>query len=386
MNMLYAFLARDYSGLLIALLLLAIAVVGLRRRPRGARALALRALGLVAIVLAAGAISHLVRVAAIDARYPAPGIMVDVAGQRMHVLAEGPRGGPAIVWLPGGHVGAWVHIDFHKALRGEARSILVDRFGTGWSDAGPFPRTTAREADEVIEALTRAGEPGPFIFAGHSFGGLLAANIARRHPDKTAAVVLLDPTPPDVLLYGLDLKTLASIGRMDLVKGLRGIFGLYWRKPVDGAAPAGQGTSLESVNPFDVVLSVETHSRAGFAGASIYRELTPAGFAERAFETVVYDGDLGNLPLYLVAPGEDASTAPYAKSVAVETPQAERFAAFLTRARERFLAASSNSTRIYAPAGTGHNFPGEAPQFVIDTLRRVLKDVSAAPGSAGVSE
>ena len=94
----------------------------------------------------------------------------------------------------------------------------------------------------------------------------------------------------------------------------------------------------------------------------------------------------GSLPLYLVAPGEDASTATYAKSVAGETPQAERFAAFLTRARERFLAASSNSTRIHAPAGTGHNFPGEAPQFVIDTLRRVLKDVGATPGSAGVSE
>lgn len=41
-----------------------------------------------------------------------------------------------------------------------ARTRPIDHPGSGWSDIGPFPRTTAREADEVVRALERAGEPG----------------------------------------------------------------------------------------------------------------------------------------------------------------------------------------------------------------------------------
>jgi pimeloyl-ACP methyl ester carboxylesterase len=230
-DFLFGLLSNEYSGLLIALFLLGTGLLAWRHAVRPWIRLPGALCAALGFLLAIGAASHLVRVAGVDSRYPAPGTLVQVEGQRMHVFAEGPRDAHAIVWFPGGHVGAWAHKPLHDGVKGEFRSILLDRFGTGWSDAGPFPRTTAREADEVIAALDAAGERGPFIFAGHSFGGLLAANIARRRPDRTAAVVLLDPTPLDVLFYGIDRTTLASIGAMDLVKGLRVIFGLYGATP-----------------------------------------------------------------------------------------------------------------------------------------------------------
>ena len=384
-DLLFSFLSREYSGLLIAVGMLGLGLLAWRRAAR----LWLRGPGallcVLGFLLAIGAVSHLVRVAGVDSRYPAPGTLVQVEGQRMHVFAEGPRDAPAIVWFPGGHVGAWAHKPLHDGVKGEFRSILLDRFGTGWSDAGPFPRTTAREADEVIAALDAAGERGPFIFAGHSFGGLLAANIARRYPDRTAAVVLLDPTPLDVLFYGIDRTTLASIGAMDLEKGLRVIFGLYGATPQLGEPSSrtpGDTPTLANSSPFEVVLTLEQRARAGFAGASIYRELTPAGLAERAFDTVVYDGELGKLPVYLVAPGEDPTTLPYAQSVAGDPARAARFAEFLAHSRERYLAASSHSTRIYTPEGTGHGFVSETPQFVIETLRRIAREVSPVAGAA----
>jgi len=391
-NKLFAFLSLDYSGLVIALFLLMVAVLALRLSLSRPLAWLFRLLAVVAIVLAVGAVTHLFRVSRIDAQFPPPGKMVDVGGYRMHVFAEGPKegagAGPAIVWFPGSHSASVGFYDFHKSVRDQVRSIMVDRPGSGWSDTGPFPRTTAREADEVVRALDAAGEKGPFIWAGHSFGGLLAANIARRYPEKTAAVALLDPTPLDVLFYGADKKGLASWHRLAFWAGVRRIFGLYWFTPPPKAAsgePAqpsddaqsGKALALEE-NPEAVVLSVETHAGVSFANASILEELAAHGLVDRAWDTVVFDGELGDLPVYLIAPGEDASTAPYAEQVLGPGPEADRFARFLAATRERFLAASSKAKRIYAPAGTGHNFPAQAPEFVTQTLLRIARDVSGS--------
>jgi len=380
MDVLFSFLSHDWSGLVMSLIVLAVAGAGLKLSDSRPLRWSWRVVAVAAGLLAVGAITHLVRIAVIDARYPAPGKMVDVGGRKMHVIAEGPTGGPTIVWLPGGHAGGLAFYDQHKAIRDDARSILVDRPGTGWSHAGPFPRTTVREADEVVTALEQAGEQGPFVFTGHSFGGLLAANIARRYPDKTAAVVLLDATPLDVIFYGLDRKGLGSLSKSTLSAGLRRIFGLYrsTTSEIETDGHQRNGDALELAQPLEVLRAVETHARSSFAGASIYKELTPKGLIDRAFDTVVFDGDLGDMPLYLVAPGEDASTAVYAEKIAGGPgPVAQRFENFLTRTRERYLAASSQSKRIYAPAGTGHNFPYEAPEFVTETMRGILKDTEA---------
>ena len=380
-NLALEFISLEYSGLALALILLALVVVGLRLRPRRPLTWLLRFVGLAALVLAIGAVSHLVRVARIDAAYPPPGKLVDVGGYKMHVLAEGPGNGPAIVWFAGAHFGGAGFYDQHKAVRHQVRSILVDRPGTGWSDTGPFPRTTAREADEVMRALEAAGEQGPFIFAGWSFGGLLAANIARRYPEKTAALALIDPTPLDVLFYGADKRGLASWYRQAYYTGLRRIFGLYWftPPPVEGAAEAQGGFRTFEEDPVGADLAVETRAGSSFANGSILKELSAHGLVDRAWDTVVFDGELGSTPLYLIAPGEeDPTTFPYAESVLGPGPGAERFAKFLAATRERFMAASSRSTRIYAPAGTGHTFPAEVPEFLTETMLRIASEVSTA--------
>ncbi len=390
---LLGFLSRDYSGLVLALLMLLASLVLLRRRPSAPWRWLLRALVLASLVLAIGAVSHLWRVSQVDADYPAPGKIVDVGGFNMHVLAEGPgpdgEGGPAIVWFAGAHFGGLGMWEHHKNVRNDVRSILLDRPGTGWSETGPFPVTTAREADDVVRALEAAGEKGPFIWTGHSFGGLLAANIARRYPEKTAALVLLDPTPPDVLFYGADKKGLSSWYLQSYREGIRRIFGFYRAPQAPAAIAAAEAAS--AANPdsgnwpdyyfdgqaFAVEMARETHAGSSFANGSALKELSAHGLVERAWDTMVFDGELGDMPLYLVAPGgEDPTTMPYAESVLGKGPEAERFARFLAAARERFMRASNNSKRVYAPEGTGHNFPNEKPEFITETMLRVVRDVS----------
>ena len=79
----------------------------------------------------------------------------------------------------------------------------------------------------MINALDKAGEKGPFVFVGYSFGGLLAANIARRRPDLTAKLVLLDPTPLETIVFGPRLGALAAMRRTAMWSGLLRLFGLH---------------------------------------------------------------------------------------------------------------------------------------------------------------
>jgi|GEM_PF-162071 peptidyl-dipeptidase Dcp len=366
----FALASQEYAGLLIASLGIAAGIALTRFVPKPARYAGLALAG-VSIVAALGSMSHLVRLAALGADFPAPGEFVNVHGTRIHLIAEGPESRATLVWFGGGHAGGLSMYPFHAELRTRHRSVLIDRPGTGWSDTGRFPRTTAREADEMIAALDAAGEEGPFIFVGHSFGGLLAANIARRYPDRTAALILLDPTPPDVLMYGLDRTGLGSLETMSRSAGWRYLFGLYgFNRYTPPRNRNGEPDVLAA--PRETLEALNNRAGIHFASASIYSELTPDGFAELAFETHVFEGDLGDLPLFLIAPRAEPQIDQYAAMIAKDPDQAERFLRFLRITREQFLRASSNATRIYAPEGTGHNFIYEAPDFLPPVINEII--------------
>ena len=392
-NAIHWLLSQDWAGLAFAL---AVALAGGALWFRGRRAGRLwrRRTGLgvlvIAALLAAGSIVHIARTGATRADHPPLGDLVDVGGYRMHVLAEGEAGGrPTVVWLPGGHsAGLYLH-HLHETLKDEARSVLIDRPGTGWSDVGPFPRSTALEAEEVVMVLERAGERPPYVLAGHSFGGLLAANVARRYPELTAAVVLLDPTPPDTIVYAPYNPVLGNMRAGLVVSAAINLFGISEATLACASSAAADPEVVRIVRLMEDRLgselvaslrAVESGTRARIATASIFSELSPEGMAARGWDTVVYDGDLGDLPLYLVAPGDMADAEPFFQTMAEANDAAgreefeQRLRRFYRQTRERYLAASSRSERIVTPAGTGHNFPYETPEFVIDVIRRVLAE------------
>ena len=52
-------------------------------------------------------------------------------------------------------------------------------------------------ATELHAALHRADIGGPYVLAGHSFGGLVVRAFADRYPTETAGLVLVDASHPD---------------------------------------------------------------------------------------------------------------------------------------------------------------------------------------------
>ncbi|MFJ9453659.1 alpha/beta fold hydrolase [Kitasatospora sp. NPDC101447] len=345
---LLALLSRDWLGVPVTVLV--VAVGGVLLGVGSAWAVVLGGLVTAAgVLLAVGAVRHLVLVAREARANPPPGRLVDVGGHRMHLLAEGEAaGGPTVVWVPGGHAPGADFRELHTMLSARARSVLVDRLGTGWSDVGPFPRTTAGEAEELVAALQGAGERPPFVFVGHSFGGLLVANVARRRPELVAGLVLLDPTPLEVIAFAPPSRQLAGMRRGFVRAAVRQLFGAH-RGP---EGRAGQGC----------------------AAASVFAELSAPGLARVGWDTVVYDGDLGDLPLVLVIP-RDLIGGEAVLAGARDAVEAERIRRFYLRSRTRYLAASTASRLVHTPAGTGHDFPHEAPGFVVDVVAGLVQEL-----------
>ncbi len=125
-----------------------------------------------------------------------PGKLVDVGGYRLHIYCEG-KGLPAIIFDSGtgGFSLEWARVQ--KVLSRRTRVCSYDRAGYGWSDMGPLPRTSERITGELHTLLVRADETGPYILAGHSFGGYNAQLFARNYPEETAGLVLIDSSHPE---------------------------------------------------------------------------------------------------------------------------------------------------------------------------------------------
>jgi pimeloyl-ACP methyl ester carboxylesterase len=303
--------------------------------------------------------------------------MVDVGGYRVHVYAEGEaKGSYPLVTFGGGHSAALAMEHVHEKLRLATRSIMIDRSGTGWSDTGPIPHTTALEAEEVIAALEGAGEEGPFVFAGYSFGGLLVANIARRFPEKVARLVLIDATPLETIVFGPRFDAIRQMLRAALASGLLRLVGIHInfdeRAARKNPAHAEAGRAFrESLGPALTKLrEIEVTAGSQFANFSIYHELKGTHVGSVGWETVVYDGDLGDMEVWLVAPGDSSEVVAEPEVGNAHGKESVRMLNFFARSRERYMATSSNSKRVVAPEGTTHQFVYTHPDFII----RVLED------------
>ncbi len=83
------------------------------------------------------------------------------------------------------------------AIAEVTRVCSYDRAGFGWSDPGPMPRTAGRIAAELHLLLRNAGVPPPYLFAGHSFGGIVARIFTQLFREDVAGLVLIDPAHPE---------------------------------------------------------------------------------------------------------------------------------------------------------------------------------------------
>ncbi|MEP7330587.1 MAG: alpha/beta hydrolase [Terracoccus sp.] len=185
---------------------------------------------------------------AVDANaYPMAGRLIDVGGHRLHLQCTG-SGSPTVVLQPGGgdfsSVMGWIA----PAVARDTRVCVYDRAGRGWSEPADGPQDATKIATDLHTLLQRGDVPGPYVLAGHSFGGLYVLTYADRYPDEVAGLVLVDSTNP---------AKVANPGKAMAYDG--GSYDAMGRLSALGAASARVG----------LVRMV------GLVGASSYRSLPP---------------------------------------------------------------------------------------------------------------
>jgi pimeloyl-ACP methyl ester carboxylesterase len=74
--------------------------------------------------------------------------------------------------------------------------------GSDRSTEVPQPHNVQEDVDDVVALLGASQLPGPFVFAAHSYGGLVLDLLARTHPDLVAGLVFVDPVSEYLLSVG----------------------------------------------------------------------------------------------------------------------------------------------------------------------------------------
>lgn len=259
--------------------------------------------------------------------------LVDIGGHRLHIKCVG-SGRPTVILEAGLGDSSRTWDKVMPEVGKFTRVCGYDRPGEGKSDRAPrtlrrFGARTyieLRTGREIVQdlhvLLAKAGEQGPYVLVGHSFGGLYAILYAHRYNGDVVGMVLVDSSHEDQAARDKVLTTPEQAKR---------------RRD-------GWTQNEEGIDFYQVLAQVRAeHWRT-------------------------------NIPLYVLARGRvDPPPADWSAERWARREQAWR------EMQEDHVRRSSNGKLIVAEK-SGHDIQDEQPELVIDAVRQVI---TLARGKAG---
>ena len=118
-------------------------------------------------------------------------------GVRLHYVDEG-SGAPAFIFVHGWCCNYTFFQPQFDHFKSSHRVVAIDLRGCGASDRPEDGYDIPTLADDVAAVSTGLGLSRP-VLVGHSLGGMIAIELAARHPSLVGAVVAVDPGPIDPL-------------------------------------------------------------------------------------------------------------------------------------------------------------------------------------------
>jgi pimeloyl-ACP methyl ester carboxylesterase len=277
--------------------------------------------------------------------------LVDVGGRALFLECRG-TGGPTVVLVAGGSSSARYWSDdllqpdaprtmVEPAVAEFTRVCAYDRPGTyaaigeelfvSRSDPVAQPRTAEAMVTELHALLQAADVPGPYVLAGHSWGGFMARLYAATYPDEVVGLVLVDA-------YSELLEDAMPAARWQALVRLN------------------QGLGAGTVVPIP-----------GYGDA----ETTVFGADNGVMRAATAASPLGSMPLAVLAHGR-----PFPLPVDPQGFNTEELEAYLLTANED-LATLAPRARFFVAAESGHDIHQDQPELVIEAIRQVVAGVRA---------
>ena len=129
-------------------------------------------------------------------RFPQRGRSVDVGGLKLNLNCSG-SGRPIVILESGLGSSSIGWIKIQPEIAKYTRVCAYDRAGYGWSEAAKGARTSLQIAKELMALMDNAGEHGPYVLVGPSFGGFIVRVFSGLYPAAVAGAVLLDASHED---------------------------------------------------------------------------------------------------------------------------------------------------------------------------------------------
>ena len=243
------------------------------------------------------------------------------------------------------------------------QACWYDRAGEGWSDPGPFPRTSNAIAKDLHELLKRAGVPPPYVFAGASFGGLNSRVYGGLYPNEVAGMIHIDSahedelrrapkaflsrTAPRFLWHSLQMAFEAA--------AFVGLLRLTQSSPTQGKNPS-QMTREEIIE----TLRQRPKSLVGNVSAGI---VLPESFAEGSSVTRI-----GDFPLIVLTAGQSLDFG----DAELNREAAAYQQVWIHEIQPKLVGLSTHGRQIVVPNANHGSIPKE---LIISSIHEVVMEV-----------
>jgi pimeloyl-ACP methyl ester carboxylesterase len=259
--------------------------------------------------------------------------MVDIGTHSLHAVVLG-TGSPAVVIDGGIGERSGEYRALQDTIAAATTVVTYDRAGYIPSEAGPLPRNSQREAEELRALLAELKIPRPYILVGHSLGGLNAQVYASLYPEDVAGMVLLDP-PPLPFLLGEDFTELGPMAAQMIEE---------WQGIAESGIHSENGEERANAEFF---LMLASEQRESFGGGS---------------KLASSISSFGDIPLIVIASG-------------VPNPMmgdvAEAFQRFWAAESESLATKSSSGQFVLAETST-HRLHADAEDLVAERILSML--------------
>jgi pimeloyl-ACP methyl ester carboxylesterase len=302
------------------------------------------------------------------ARFPQIGRSVDIGGRTLNIFCSG-AGAPPVIFESGGPGPGIEWEPFQTEVAKFTQACWYDRAAEGWSDAGPFPRTSNAIAEDLHELLKRAGVPPPYVFAGGSFGGLNSRVYGGLYRNEVAGMVLIDSahedelqrapkfylgrTAPRFLWHPLQLAFQAAefVGLLRLTQ----------------SSPT-QGKDFSQMTSDEMTMALR-HRPKSFVGNVSVGIVLPESFAEATLVT-----RLGDFPLIVLTAGQPLDFG----NAELNQEAAAYQQVWIHEIQPKLVSLSTRGRQIVAPNANHGTIPQE---LIISSIREVVMEVRGVSAS-----